>query len=421
MLSIVHTALGALQNGGGVKISPKERRKDRDERMRGISSPTDTTINEESPETEAEIMDPNEKLDVESQFYNLKAFYQSQLADTSGGGVLGFSGDYGYGSPAALSRIMGMYTSGSFSDKRSKNKNISMREAADSTEGLHILSPSTDRSLISKLQSSGWEKTTSSTQRSEQFHDAKFLDALRPIPTLLRTKRSKRCRTCRHILSKPESKVQTTRFRIRLVAINYIPSLVIKALSPPSSSSGLLMPYKPIQYLLTFKNPLFDAIKVNVATPAKTPGRFSSKVTILCPQFEVGANTDMWDEALGEGRAGERDRDRKRGSGGEGLKQAEAGKVWERGRNWASIVVEVVPCSLRTDDPEFLKMQGGGKGDGDQGFREDEDIIEIPVFVRVEWEAEGAQDEAGLGGKGEREKRELAYWCVLGVGRIARN
>jgi dynactin-4 len=43
------------------------------------------------------------------------------------------------------------------------------------------------------------------------------------------------------------------------------------------------------------------------------------------------------------------------------------------------------------------------------------------MFVRVEWEAEAGGDEVGAvpgRDKEAREKRELAYWCVLGLGRI---
>ena len=53
---------------------------------------------------------------------------------------------------------------------------------------------------------------------------------------------------------------------------------------------------------------------------------------------------------------------------------------------------------------------------------EDEDVLEIPVFVRVEYEADIAGDDGSKGEVGEekREKREVAFWCVLGVGRIAK-
>lgn len=397
-------------------VSAKERRKDREERGRDFSG----SIEEQSPEDES-FDDTNENLDAVAQFANLKAFYQAQLAESSPVSALGLAGDYGYGSPGALTRIMGLYTGGSMVDKKSKSKNGTMREAQDASEGLQIL-PTSDEEAIHRMHTEGWHATATATQRQElPNNEAHFLDELRPVAYLLRTKRSKRCKTCRHILSKPESKVQTTRFRIRLVALNYIPSIMIKALQPLSTAT--LVPLKPVQFLLTFKNPLFDVVKVTLATPAKTPGRFSSKVTVLCPQFEVGANTDAWEEALREGgnRNSSGEKRRTKAEASEGQHQAEAGKVWERGRNWTSVVLEVVPASLLIEGPEFMRSEEQKRDDGP--LREDEDVLEIPVFVRVEWEADAAQEEgAGLGKeKDVREKRELAYWCVLGVGKIARD
>lgn len=88
------------------------------------------------------------------------------------------------------------------------------------------------------------------------------------------------------------------------------------------------------------------------------------------------------------------------------------------------MVAEVVPASLRLDGPEFMKSEEQLRDVGP--LREDEDVLEIPVFVRVEWEADIAGDEGGglsTAGKDKeaKEKRELAYWCVLGVGRIAQD
>ncbi|KAI9883284.1 MAG: hypothetical protein M1823_004946 [Watsoniomyces obsoletus] len=116
-----------------------------------------------------------------------------------------------------------------------------------------------------------------------------------------------------------------------------------------------------------------------------------SKVVILCPQFEVGPNRDVWEEALGTGpdnggrgtaitgggssssnRQKETDRERNGGKSGMGLISTtssssittlgggggggggggaakeemmgpEAGKIWERGANWTTVVVEVTP------------------------------------------------------------------------------
>ena len=96
-------------------------------------------------------------------------------------------------------------------------------------------------------------------------------------------------------------------------------------------------------------------------------------------------------------------------------RQAEAGKVWEKGRNWTSVIVEVVPGLLPGST-------GAGVGLAEQGeeLGEDEDVLEIPVFVRIEYdtEAQGGAEEKGEG-KGGKERREVAFWCVLGVGRIA--
>lgn len=419
----IYAQLAKINNGGAAIITPKERRKDREERSRDAAVPV--VFEDGIPEEGEDVvnLDPNETLDAESHFSNLKAFYQSQLAEASPASALGFTGgDYGYGSPGALSRIMGLYTGGSFADKRSKSKTATMREAQDALEGLQLTNATSEDGTINKLRSTGFEDTASISQLKEQTHPARkhFVDDLRPIAYLLRTKRSKRCKTCRHILSKPESKVQTTRFRIRLVAPSYVPSISIRPLT--SSQNSLLTPFKPTQFLLTFKNPLFDRVKISIATPGTTPGRFESRVTVLCPQFEVGANTDAWEEALREGA--EREKRRTKAEASEGQLQAEAGKVWERGRNWTSVVVEVVPASLKVfEGPEFLKKKGeNGAPKKDEGpVKEDEDVVEIPVFVRVEWETEGQGDDAvvGRGDKELKEKRELAYWCVLGVGRIA--
>ncbi len=84
-------------------------------------------------------------------------------------------------------------------------------------------------------------------------------------------------------------------------------------------------------------------------------------------------------------------------------------------------VVEVVPLSLRIEGSEWLKSEEMKKDSGE--VRDGEEVVEIPVFVRVEWEGEAGGEESGLGGGGKdkevREKRELAYWCVLGLGKVA--
>jgi dynactin-4 len=199
---------------------------------------------------------------------------------------------------------------------------------------------------------------------------------------------------------------------------NYIPSLRLNLLQPGSSNLDALIPMKPFHMILTLRNPLFDPVKVTLATPSRTPGRFQSKITILCPQFEIGQNTDVWDEALSTTDGKEKRRTKTEVAEG----QAEAGKVWEKGRNWTSIVLEVVPASLDTRIMDFSRP---GTSEKDTNIAEDEDVLEIPVFFRIEYETEANAEDDNSSAvskveKEKKEKRELAYWIVLGVGRLAK-
>jgi dynactin 4 len=207
-----------------------------------------------------------------------------------------------------------------------------------------------------------------------------------------------------------------------------------------------LPPMRPTQYILTFQNPLFDNVKITLATPTIIN---SSRVTILCPQFDVGANGEVWAAALdteedGDGtssRNREKRRTKEEREGGQSV--AEAGKVWERGRNWTSVVIEVVagnpdqpgvPASSSmaslSDVLAKSTMDGSAeirKASKFEVTEEEKSLLEVPVFVRAEWETEVAVADDTPGatsatpatdGGIRKEKRELAYWVVLGMGRI---
>ncbi|MCJ1479506.1 hypothetical protein MMC13_008192 [Lambiella insularis] len=356
----------------------------------------------------------------DTSFAALKSFYKSQIASTDATNpLLSPSGDVNYASPSSLARIMNLYTGTGSYAKKTSSKPANMRESMDASEGLSIMSEEAEQAAIAKLQTAGWTGTTSTTQRAEQVHPVRFQDELWPVHTLLRTRRAKRCKTCRHILVKPESKISSSRFKLKLAAISYVPSMTIKPLQGPSApawSLESLLPSKPLQFLLVVRNPMFDAVKVTLATPTRTPGRFASDVTILCPQFEIGANSEVWDEALsgGNGKRSAKSSKPKAEPGEPEGKVAEAGKVWQKERNSTTVVVEVVCARIVAKDGEL---------------EEDEDVLEIPVFVRLEYETDvpgspmtvGKYDKGIREVKDRRERRELAYWCVLGVGRIAKS
>lgn len=352
--------------------------------------------------------------DPDAAFSSIRSFYSSQFsASNPADPLLTPSGGFNYSSPSSLARIMSLYTGRSFG-RKDTGKSRLMRESADAAEGLNITDPVCDDEAIRKVRSEGWIGTASVAQKAEQRHVSKFTDDLRPMGPLLRTKRSKRCRACRHLLVRPEQKVQSTRFRIRLVALNYIPTISLKPLQPSPSTELPLIDLKaipslrPSQFLLTLKNPLFDAVKVTLATPVQTSGRYSHKVTVLCPDFDIGSNVDQWDEALGDEKSRRSSKllstSKVEYAGGDGGRVAEAGKVWEKGRNWTTVVVEVV-CANIPEGPDL---------------EEDEDVLEIPMFVRMEWEADLEREGRDEAKSEKKEKRELAYWTVVGVGRVGK-
>ena len=352
--------------------------------------------------------------DPDSTFSSSRSFYSSQLsASNPADPLLTPSGGYNYSSPSSLARIMSLYTGRSFG-KKDTGKSRLMRESADASEGLKVLDPTCDDEAIRKLRTEGWTGTASVAQQAEQRHASMFVEDLRPMGPLLRTKRSKRCRACRHLLVRPEQKVQSTRFRIRLVALNYIPTISLKPLQPSPSTELPLIdlkaipPLRPSQFLLTLKNPLFDAVKVTLATPVQTPGRYSHKVTVLCPEFDIGSNVDQWDEALGDDKSRRSSKpfsiSKVEYAGGDGGRVAEAGKVWEKGKNWTTVVVEVVCANIAES----------------QDLEEDQDLLEIPMFVRMEWEADLEREGKDEAKSEKKEKRELAYWTVVGVGRVGK-
>lgn len=393
-------------------------------KLKGKGAPQSRSSSHHEP-TKDQAVGSEHSSDPDATFASLKSFYTSQLSAVAASNpLLTPAGDLTYGSPASLARLINLYADISNFGKKTFLKNHEMRESANRAEGLRLIDTLADSEAVQKLRTQGWSATTSVAQKAEQVQSPRFIDDLLPIRTLLRTKRNKRCGDCRHILVKPEAKVQSTRFRIKLVAVNYVPKFSLQALRSPQQPAidlNSLVPNRPNQFLLTIRNAIYEPVHVTLATPTRTPGLYGHKVTILCPQFDLGANIDMWDEALkDDSRSDPRARlsklanppatDSGRSGGGES-RVAEAGKVWERGSDWATVVLEVV-CA---------EITGKGQG-GDErarGLEEDEDVLEIPIFVRMEWMGDDGSEEVPMGPIRVTVKKELAYWTVLGVGRVA--
>ncbi|KAK5048005.1 hypothetical protein LTR84_006195 [Exophiala bonariae] len=354
--------------------------------------------------------------DAAIRFHALKQFYKDQIAESSSMEP-GFSTsalDMAFSSPSSVQRIMNLYMNKENSIKKAQQKLTVMREAQTSSEGLALSQPHATSAVLPD-----YNETTTQLQRDYQNPsfigrpDALTVTDLRPMPTIMRSKRSKRCATCKHILTRPEVKVSSARYRIKLIALAYIPFVTIKPLPvsgglPPPGPDGsdiVLSAGKPIQFIMTLRNPLFENVNVSLGSPSVTPGKHGHRVTILCPQFQIGKNSDAWDDALNNPP----NRGMVNPVGGEQI----AGKLYDQGRNWASVVLEIIPASI-------VRMQ-------DEQLDEDEDVIEIPIRVRLEWQI--TDEETGIERRrrdkrldeedADDGKRELSYWMVVGIGRVS--
>jgi dynactin-4 len=156
----------------------------------------------------------------EAEFGRLKAHYNQQKALASGDD---------YGGSGSLSRLMGLYTSNAGRIRPyGAGATVTARNKAEWRELEHLrLADDDEEEVIENMKRAGFHGTASQAQRIVQTHSPRLLDELRPLAALLRTKRSKRCRSCRHILVKPESKVGSIRHRIRLIAGYAFPWLAL--------------------------------------------------------------------------------------------------------------------------------------------------------------------------------------------------
>lgn len=181
---------------------------------------------------------------------------------------------------------------------------------------------------------------------------------LKPLRIPLHSKRSKRCPACTHILIKPEQKAQSVRYKIKLVAANYLPAITVALPHAQQTQSeaakrtlgkstaivvdddrgataGAMHAGKTYPFHLALTNPLYDPIQVrlsvqrmHVAATSSAEGGAPEKarrppfaVSLPTSSFPIAAFAEAWeyeddedmfgiedDDELGLGRAG-RERD----------------------------------------------------------------------------------------------------------------
>ncbi|TBU41603.1 dynactin p62 [Dichomitus squalens] len=152
---------------------------------------------------------------------------------------------------------------------------------------------------------------------------------LKPLRIPLQSKKSKRCPSCRHILIKPEQKAQSTRFKIKLVAANYLPAIAVTlphaqaalemmkrssaksvsaaAAAEEQQTAGALIAGHSYSFHLAFTNPLYDPIQIRLAKAvvpahmtedaeaAERARRSTFQIQLPSAAFPVGAFAEAWE------------------------------------------------------------------------------------------------------------------------------
>ncbi|KAI0069722.1 hypothetical protein K474DRAFT_1609993 [Panus rudis PR-1116 ss-1] len=225
---------------------------------------------------------------------------------------------------------------------------------------------------------------------------------LKPLRIPLHSKKSKRCPTCRHILIKPEQKAQSVRFKIKLVAANYLPAITVtlphaqaamemmkrsSTLNKSASAAimeehslaaaGGMIAGKTYPFHLSFTNPLYDPIQVRLhvlrsAAPAPVgeggKARAPFAVTLPSSAFPIAAFAEAWEYEDDEDMFGDDgDLDGARGKDRDGRGRTRTVGVLERRANVTIVGGEVVlgkeargnvkfnmlvTYTYRSDDPE---------------------------------------------------------------------
>ncbi|KAF7729555.1 hypothetical protein EC973_004230 [Apophysomyces ossiformis] len=319
-----------------------------------------------------------------------------------------------FSSSGAFSKIIG----GQFHDTQTQGK----LDDIETYEPVLQIPDDDVKTLDSLISLRTVDQVSTMSQRSTQLHDQPYqLSKIHPQRIHLSIKRSKRCRTCRHILIKPEQKAQATRFKIKLVAMNYIPNITIVKLPRKVWSLQLGV---PTQFVLKFTNPLYEEMSITLATPQmrrKTASaeeveksEIKGKVTILSPHFTVGAYNETIeydDEMYPSGSAARRNTSLASG----GLLSSWVDGVYEKRNNYTSVIVEVVP-----EQPgEFkfpLLVTYNYKMDEDRMDVSSGDI-DVDDIDDVDAGSMDGSKKANSSMRLDDERiKSYSFWCLIGLG-----
>ncbi|KAI8849239.1 dynactin p62 family-domain-containing protein [Chytridium lagenaria] len=126
-----------------------------------------------------------------------------------------------------------------------------------------------------------------------------------------RKRSAKRCRKCDHILIKPEQKAQATRFKIKQMAVEYLPTITLVnhpnapplPFTPGTHPTAIIPPLQlgvAVHVFLKFTNPIDQPMHVELSTTynaeVEEGGLRNCDVTLLAPVFDVPPFTEFMDD-----------------------------------------------------------------------------------------------------------------------------
>ncbi|ORZ17144.1 dynactin p62 family-domain-containing protein [Absidia repens] len=384
------------------------------------------------------------------EFDNLKEHFEKHLkvnTPSLPSSFLSFSSSGAFnkmmGGGSGLSYDLQHSTSGSHNHQQQAQGRLDDITNYESTVQVPDKEPATLDSLTSLRD---MDRISSLDQRYTQLHDQSYLmNQIHPQRIHLCIKRSKRCRTCRHILIKPEQKAQATRFKIKLVAMNYIPTITIAKISAsttiPSTSSQQQHQQQqqslslnvgvPTQFALKFINPNYEELSVTLATP-QPPRRkptldpsandnkdeqhqnlpsVNGRVTILSPHFRINAynETIEYDDEMYP-------------LGNSSSNKAKSGKsaswasgIYEKRNNYTSVIVEVVP--EKAGELKFpLLVTCNYKSDEDRMDVSSGDIDEEDMDM--DSSMDGSRKANSSIRMDDDRTKSYSFWCVIGLGTV---
>ncbi|KAF9356698.1 hypothetical protein BGX26_004896 [Mortierella sp. AD094] len=226
--------------------------------------------------------------------------------------------------PGISSSLLSSIQSGSIQSLRYVGSGHRPRSSDDIAHYVPAVQVMEDTENLDKLMSViSLTQTTTMKQRLGHLQKQPYApERLQPKRIHLRIKKSRRCRTCRHILVNPEQKAQSIRFKINLIALNQIPNITIANIQP-------MIAQTLSRVILRFTNPRHEEVHVSVKYGDGAQPHHG--VIIRSPNFCISPFNEVWEYEVGAIGAAP------------GSMQED---VYEKTANSTSIALDITPVAI---------------------------------------------------------------------------